>query len=295
MKPDLRTDGPVSVHPSRTVLYKQTGSTELRLHIFEPPEATGRTDRPAIVFFFGGGWNTGQPGQFFPQCQALASRGLVSCSAEYRTHTSHGVSPRECVKDARSCLRWIRAHAGELGIDANRIAAGGGSAGGHLAASTALVESFDGPGEDFSVSCRPDALVLFNPVLDNGPDGYGYERVRADFPRISPAHNVNAGWPPTLIMVGTQDKLVPVSTMERFRDEMFRNRNLCILHLHAGAGHGFFNFDHPDNSAYFETLRQTEEFLKERGFVPGSESDSTRAVDAETRRKSGAATTRTTR
>jgi acetyl esterase len=265
MHPESRSPLP----QSRTTVYKRIGATELRLHIFESNAAPRSSSRPAIVFFFGGGWNTGSPEQFFPQCRALASLGMVAFSAEYRTFSTHGIGPRECVKDARSCLRWIRSQADALGIDAHRIAAGGGSAGGHLAASTALAQSFDEPGEDLSFPCRPDALVLFNPVLDNGPDGYGHDRVHADFPCISPAHNVTTGWPPTLVMTGTNDDLVPVSTMERFRDAMIRNQNICELILHPGAGHGFFNFDRPDNAAYHETLHQTEEFLRARGFLPG--------------------------
>jgi acetyl esterase len=252
--------------PSRSIVYKHAIGAELRLHVFDPGDATGGKSRPAIVFFFGGGWLNGQPDQFFSHCQALAGRRMVAMSAEYRTHSTHGVTPRECVQDARSCLRWIRSHADEMGIDPCRLAAGGGSAGGHLAASTALSESFDEKGEDLSIPCRPDALVLFNPVLDNGPDGYGHDRVRNEFPRISPAHNVSAGWPPTLVMVGTADETVPVSTMEGFRNDMRRHKNHCDLVLYPGATHGFFNYNLPDNTAYYETMKRMESFLQESGF-----------------------------
>ena len=82
-----------------------------------------------------------------------------------------------CCADAKSALRYVRAHATELGIDPQRIAAAGGSAGGHLAAFTALVDGLDDPQDDLAVSCKPNALVLFNPVFNNGPDQWGHGRV----------------------------------------------------------------------------------------------------------------------
>lgn len=55
----------------------------------------------------------------------------------------------------------------------------GGSAGGHLAAAIASIDGFNDATDDLSVSCKPNLLVLFNPVLDNGPEGYGYDRVKS--------------------------------------------------------------------------------------------------------------------
>src|SRR5210317_2600573 len=123
--------------PDKAVVYKKVGQVELNIHVFNPPDYAASDKRPAIVFFFGGGWNGGSPSQFYPHCAYLASRGMVAMSAEYRVKTRHGTSPRECVKDGKSALRWIRIHADDLGIDPNKLAAGGGSAGGHVAAATA--------------------------------------------------------------------------------------------------------------------------------------------------------------
>ncbi len=141
---------------------------------------------------------------------------MVAICAEYRTKKSHGTPPFECVKDAKSCVRWIRKNAKDLGIDGNRIAAAGGSAGGHLAAATATVANFD-EDKDKSISCIPNALVLFNPVFDNGPDGYGYERVKDQYKKFSPIDNIKKGLPPTLVMLGTKDRLIPVKTAEKFK------------------------------------------------------------------------------
>ena len=70
--------------PDKTVVYKKVGPSELKIHVFTPPNHTLADKRPAIVFFFGGGWNGGSPSQFYPHCDYLASRGMVAMSAEYR-------------------------------------------------------------------------------------------------------------------------------------------------------------------------------------------------------------------
>ncbi len=157
--------------PDKQIVYKTVGETELKLHVFNPADHKTTDARPVAVFFFGGGWVSGSPSQFYPHCEYLASRGIVAIAAEYRIKSKHKTTPQECVKDGKSAIRWVRQHASELGIDPNKVIAGGGSAGGHVAAATATTKAFNEEGEDTSVSCVPDALVLFNPVFDNGPVG----------------------------------------------------------------------------------------------------------------------------
>ncbi|MFP4191844.1 MAG: alpha/beta hydrolase, partial [Candidatus Hydrogenedentota bacterium] len=190
--------------PDESLEYKTVDETELKLHVFNPEGHKQSDQRPAIVFFFGGGWNSGSPSQFYPHCQYLASRGMVAMSAEYRVKSRNNTTPRECVMDGKSAVRWIRQHAKELGLDPNRIAAGGGSAGGHVAAAIGVIKEFEEDGEDLSISSEPDALVLFNPVFDNGPNGYGYSRVKAYWKEFSPMHNIDATAPPTIVFLGTE-------------------------------------------------------------------------------------------
>ena len=147
------------------VIYKTVDNFDLMMHVFEPAIRMQELTS-AIVFFFGGGWVDGTPSQFFEHCRYLASRGMVTFSAEYRVKNRHGVTPRACVTDGKSAVRWVRAHAVELGLDANRLAAGGGSAGGHVAACTSMLSGYEEGAKDLEVSSVPDALVLFNPVLD---------------------------------------------------------------------------------------------------------------------------------
>lgn len=253
-----------SLKPDRSLVYKEPGGKSLSLHLFLPKGWKERDQRPAAVFFFGGGWVGGHPSQFFPQAQALAEHGMIGISADYRTLGSHGTDPKACVEDGVSAVRWIRSHAKELGIDPNKLAAGGGSAGGHVAAASTFCKGFDAKGEDLSISTRANALILFNPVLDNGPDGgWGHEKVKDYWQSISPAHNISQPVPPTLFMLGTKDNLIPVSTAARFRDNVQAAGGRCDLMLHENAKHGFFNTTpHSEN-----TIREMIMFLKSLGWI----------------------------
>jgi acetyl esterase len=254
-----------AAEPAKKFTYKQTDRGGLQLHVFLPAGHQPGDRTSAIVFFFGGGWVSGHPGQFYPQCAYLASRGMVAMAAEYRTKNKPGTSPREAVMDAKSAIRWIRAHASELGIDPQRIVAGGGSAGGHLAAAAGTVAGFNEPGENLSVSCVPAALVLFNPVLDNSPGGFGHEQCKAYWKDISPLYNIHVQTPPTVVFLGTADELVPVTSAQKFQSEMQALGLRCDLFLYKGQPHGFFN-----KAKYRETMVEADRFLNSLGLLQGS-------------------------
>ncbi len=258
---------PDSMMTYKTVTDKKGNPSDLKLHVFFPENYHPVQKRPAIVFFFGGGWNGGSPDQFYPHCDYLASRGMVAISAEYRVKSRNNTSPRECVKDGKSAIRWIRQSAADLGIDPDKLAAGGGSAGGQVAAATGTVKGFEEEGEDQSISSRPNALVLFNPVFDNGPEGYGYDRVKNYWRAFSPLHNLNSNTPPTIVFLGTNDKLIPVSTAEKYKQQMETNGRRCDLHVYDGQGHGFFNFWH--KAYYNKTVIEMDRFLISLGYLEG--------------------------
>lgn len=261
----LRAAEGTETAPTRSVVYKRIGDVELTLDIFLPSDHRESDRRSAIVFFYGGGWNDGSPSQFYPHCRHLAAKGVVAISASYRVKKRHGTSPRECVLDARSAIRWVRANAASLGVDTKRIAAGGGSAGGHIAAAAAITPGWDEPGEDTRVSGIPDALVLFNPVFDNGPDGFAHDRVKEYWREISPLHNIDATTPPTIVFLGTSDKLIPVATAEKYRQRMQQEGRRCDLHLFENQPHGFFNYVNREN--YNRTVVLMDEFLGSLGFL----------------------------
>ncbi len=252
--------------PDRVVEYKRVGETGLNLYIFNPAGHRPGDKAPAIVFFFGGGWVGGSPTQFYNQSRYLASRGMVAICADYRVKNRNHTSPKECVQDGKSAIRWVRKHADELGIDPNKIAAGGGSAGGHIAAAASVVKAFNEPGEDLGVSCRPNALVLFNPVFDNGPGGYGHGQVKEYWQAFSPLHNLDKDAVSTLVMLGTEDQLVPVATAKKYKAKMDQLGVRCDLLLYEGQPHGFFN----SGSNYEQTVMAMDRFLTSLGFLKKS-------------------------
>lgn len=255
--------------PDERVVYKTVGEDTLRLHVFYPPAHGHTPPAPAMVFFFGGGWVGGSPDQFYPHAHYFASRGLVAISAEYRVRSRHGTTPFESVEDGKSAVRWIRAHAGRLGVDPTRIIAAGGSAGGQVAAAAGTLDAFDAPGEERSVSSRPQALVLFNPVIDNGPGGYGHDRIGDRYPDFSPLHNIDERTPPTILFLGTADALIPVDTAQRYRQAMEDAGVRCDLQLYDDQPHGFFNYRDGTNIYYYRTVRAADLFLKSLGYLTG--------------------------
>lgn len=247
------------------VLYKQIDTTSLYIEIYNPDKMKTGKDYPAIVFFFGGGWKTGDRTHFLNHAKYFSKRGLVCFLVDYRTRDKHSTTPFESVKDAKSAMRYIRKNAKKFHIDGARILASGGSAGGHLAATTAFIEGYNEIGDDLSVSCIPNALVLFNPVIDNGPGGYGYERISDAYKNFSPLHNLKEGAPPTIIFLGTKDNLIPVETAEYYKKVIEKVGSRCDLKLYEGEGHGFFNYDKFDN--YKKTVFEADQFLQSLGYL----------------------------
>jgi len=231
-----------------------------------------------MVFFFGGGWNGGSTDQFEPHARYFSSRGIVCFLADYRVKSRQQTTPFESLKDAKTAIRYVRENAGTFHIDPDKIIAAGGSAGGHLAAAAALIDGHNEESDGLSVSCVPNALVLFNPVIDNGPGGYGYERIGDQYPTFSPLHNIRNGAPPTIFFLGTQDRLIPVETAKYYQILMERVGSRCELFLYEGEGHGFFNYRSPEN--YYHTVMEADKFLQELGFLTGEPTLKLR-VDAE--------------
>lgn len=251
-------------------VYKKASGDDLWIYRFDPKgHAPGKDKRPAAVFFFGGGWNGGTVTQFEQHCEYLASRGMVAFVADYRVKSRQKTGPDACVADGKSAIRWVRQNADRLGIDPNRIAAGGGSAGGHVAATTGICDGLDDSAEkDSKVSSKANALLLFNPVYDNGPKGYGHDRAKAWFPAISPAHNITKDDPPTIVFLGSKDSLIPVATAEKFDADLKAVGVKSEVWIYEGQPHGFFN-ERKSQESFIDTVLKTDAFLVSLGWLDG--------------------------
>ena len=257
-------EGEGAAAATREYVYKKTPKGDLGMTVHFPPGWKAGEERPAVVFFFGGGWAGGTIKQFADQAAYLASRGMVAARADYRVKSRQGVTPDACVEDAKSAVRWLRKKAGELGIDPNRIVGAGGSAGGHIAACAAMTPGLDAKGEDASVSSKPNALVLFNPVLDvrnlgRHAAGLGDDTVKA----ISPNLHVAKDTPPAILFYGTKDKFLAHGQAMLAKSKEVGNR--VELWTADGQPHTFFN--RPPWKDL--TLIEADKFLVSLGYLKG--------------------------
>jgi acetyl esterase/lipase len=251
-------------------VYKRVDDRDLTLYVTKPDAWKPSDRRPAIVFFHGGGWVGGKPGQFTEHSKYFASRGMVAVQVEYRLLDRESNDPPiVCVRDAKSAMRWVRSRAETLGVDPERIASAGGSAGGHLAAFVGMVDGGDDPTDDLSVSAKSNAMVLFNPVFDNGPEGWGSQRVGDRYKEFSPFHNISQDDPPAIVFLGTEDKLIPVKTATDFEAAMKKTGIHCELLLFEGKPHGFFNHGRYQNEPYYKTVVAADKFLASLGWLEG--------------------------
>jgi acetyl esterase/lipase len=257
-------------------VYKRVDGIELKIYRFDPVDHSPKKEkRAAIVFFFGGGWRSGNPQQFEQHCRLLAERGMVAFTADYRVSSRHKTLAKECVADGKSAIRWVRTNADRLGVDPNRIVAGGGSAGGHVAACAGIIKAFESKSEDLNVTSRPDAMVLFNPAvvlapiagitLDKEKLATLTTRIGVDSRALSPFHHVEHDVPPTLIVHGKDDTTVLYRTVELFADKINAKQGKCVLVGYEGQSHGFFNHGRSGNKMYEATTNEMVKFLSEQG------------------------------
>lgn len=255
---------PPQANDARVDVYRKVGDVELRMWIFGETDPAKR--KPAILFFYGGSWRSGSPAQFERQARHFAGRGMIAITADYRVKSRHGTPATACIEDANAAVALIHRNAERLGIDPGRIAAAGGSAGGHIAACTGTV-----PG--FGAEQRPAALILFNPASTLAPTehwtprGFGTDvgigELGAEARAISPTHHVGDHTPPTLILHGEADQAVPIESARSFAAAMNKAGRPCKLVAYPGPNHGFFNH----GEAYASTLSEADRFLVELGWI----------------------------
>lgn len=257
--------------------YKSPGGVDLGAYVFQPEGGVPAGGRPAMLFFFGSRWDTGLVSQFAPHALYFVSRGMTSILIDYRVRSRFpGARPQDAMADARSAVRWTRRHAPELGINPRAVIAAGASAGAHAALAAAMLFDGDDPEDDLSVSCVPDGLVLFSPILDiSRRQGMVYRSfsTRRDRRQADLMRHVRRRLPPVLILHGTDDRVVPCESSRRFRRRMWWRGNKCRLIRYECQGHGFFNFN-VSPRMYELTIGEVDSFLTGlRILSPAAESE----------------------
>jgi acetyl esterase len=255
---------------TRKIVYKKTADKEQELYLFQPEGLKPGEKRPAILYIHGGGWMNGEPAVHAMECVHFAKQGLVTATIRYRLLGKGASSPEDCLADAKSAMRYLRSHAAELQIDPEKIAAAGGSAGGHLAAALAMIEGFDDGQDDRKVSCEPDLLILHYPTIDllDGWKG-GADLCRKagiDPKKFSPAQESVGSMPPTIILAGSEDPVSTVATNERFAKRMKQGKRVVALFTFEGKAHELFK-RRPEDAHYQAVLILETRFLQEQGWL----------------------------
>ncbi len=242
------------------LMYKKTLQEDMYLYLLRP-EGNTKEPLPAIIYFTGGGWVNGSVDSQIANAAWFRDHGIIGITADYRVKSRHGTTPVECIRDAKSAVRYVRAHAKELGIDPDKIIVAGGSAGGHIAACTAI-DGGDESGENLLISSKANALVLHNPVLG---EGFG-AAFFIEHPEYSPILNIRKGWPPTILSCGTADGTTPFQVAQKFTELMKKLGNTCELIAVKDADH---SCDWPvSNPNFLPTLTRMTKFLQEQMFLP---------------------------
>lgn len=225
------------------VQYGSAGGTPLTLDLYSHREGAGR---PGVVFIHGGCWIGGHPYNHIRRAAALAADGWVTATISYRLAPEHPWPA--ALEDAKCAVRWMRANATGLGVDPGRIAVVGDSAGGHLAAMVGLTPGWqEGDGGHGEVASNVKAMVLYYPITDlEDIPALATQRAQfvpgeapADLREASPIHHVSAAAPPSLIITGDRDSLVPVGNSRKLQAALEAAGATSRLEVFAGHDHGF--------------------------------------------------------
>jgi acetyl esterase len=235
----------------KEVTYLTTAKTNVKLYYKLPTKIKANAKLPAIIWIHGGAWVGGKANTFFANAAFCALKGAVGISLEYRVIDNNKASIDDCISDCKSAINYIKANAATLHIDTSKIAIVGESAGGHLAACMALL--------DTNNSYTPAALVLYNPVvnlatgkfikylnaevalqtnnkLDTIPLMIEYQTAAR---AISPLYLVKKRLPPTLIINGIEDKITPYQFAVSFADSLKKYSTQQKIILLPNVGHAF--------------------------------------------------------
>jgi acetyl esterase/lipase len=256
-----RAEVPSPVVVREDVVYRTAGGHRLSLDVYQVPDGLfpggSGTGRPAILAIHGGSWIGGSKRLFrpspwnpHPTVVRLAEAGYVVIAADYPLARPGFPTWPDALDDLREAVRWIRRHARELGIDPDRLAVLGQSAGAHLAAllgtssgraedssRVQAVVSFYGPSDLERLPLTRSRRLAHDPVyLFLGQDTPDLSARARD---ASPIDRVRRDAAPMLLFHGTRDPWVPIEQSEELATALRRAGVMHRLIRIEGAQHGF--------------------------------------------------------
>jgi len=226
---------PETISKPETFTYRQIGERALKAYVFFPE--TKAKHRAAVLLFHGGAWKLGEASWMFDRAKEFAEKGIVAVSVDYRL-SNDGLSPIDGVEDACAAFKWVREQSDKFGIDPQRIAGYGWSAGGHLVAAAATLPSVNG--KNLVASERPNALLLYSPALNMAKDPYFMQLMagKGNPAAYSPSEFISRSLPPTLIIQGEEDTIVLARDARAFCAAADKIMSApCELHVYPGVGH----------------------------------------------------------
>jgi len=277
----LKAQATEGIGITKDIVYGRVQDVDLKLDMAKPTE--GRGTYPALIFFHGGGWQQGDKSHMHRWLKKFASAGYVTVSVGYRFAPAFKWPSQ--VEDAKTAVRFLRAHAQQFNIDANRIGVMGESAGGYLALMLGFTDPTDGlegESEYQSFSSSVQAVVSFysatdfsgrtwqlTPALEAEIQRYynkSLPQVIADFTgtnntedpilkKISVFPYVDKNDPPVLMFHGDNDPYSPVERAQKFEEALTRANVSHELIIVKGGGHGW------TGELQEETSRQMTQFF----------------------------------
>ncbi len=253
--------------PDISYRYAKRDNVNLKLHFFIPKKSKIKS---SVLLFHGGGWAFGSSYSLFKICKNLAEEGILCASADYRLALKHDTKVKDAMLDAADAYKWMVKNSDKLNIRKDQIMVGGGSSGGHLAASLAMI-----PNKKNKTYDNIKAMILFNPALNTSflneeiPDNIDERRkklwlyLRKLFEGkpedLSPSNFIRSDLPPSIIFHGEKDKTIPIFLIEDFTKEMKEKGNQVDLLKWKDSGHQFYRWD---KKAYPEVMEKLILFVK---------------------------------
>ena len=254
-----------AVSVEKNVVFGKGGSLDLSLDIYRPPPGTEK--RMATIHIHGGGFTGGNKETLVERVPPYASRGYVGLAVQYRL-AGQAKWPAQ-IEDVKAAIRWARANAKMLGVDPERIAVVGHSAGGHLAlfaAGTQNRPEFEGKGGTAGAGTQVVACSAYYPATEIRPraDGTANNLMppgsdAAAHRAASPLTYAVAGFPPTVIFHGTADTTIPIEESERLFRQLRDAKVPVEFHGIEGVPHVF-----DSNREYAETAAALADFFIDR-------------------------------